>query len=611
MQAVILAAGMGKRLKQLTKNNTKCMVEVNGITLIERALRILDRKCLSRIVVVIGYEGQKLMSYINSLNINTPICFIDNKVYDKTNNIYSLALAREYLMLEDTLILESDLIFDEGVIDALLEDKRETLALVDKFESWMDGTCMVLDENDCICDFISGKYLKFSEKERYYKTVNIYKFSQHFSKNTYIPFLQAYEMAMGNNEYYESVIKLIAMLDTKEIRAKRLDGQTWYEIDDVQDLDIASSLFAEDAISKYKLVTSRYGGYWRYPKLLDFCYLVNPYYPSEKMIEEMKSDFETLLTQYPSGLEVNNLLASKNFSVNKDYIVVGNGAAELIQILMENMQGKAGFIRPTFEEYPNRYNKQKSVYMYADNEQFSYSADDIMAFFEENPVEVLILVNPDNPSGNYINMKEIRRLVIWCCERRVKLVIDESFVDFVDNGDSLEQLTLIENEILESYREGLFVIKSISKSYGIPGIRLGVLASADTGMIKTIKEKLPIWNINSFGEFYMQIAEKYQKEYKLAIGRIRQERKMFLSGLGQVSFIRAIPSQANYIMCELLGGIMSAELAGYLLERNILIKDLSGKINNGKQYIRLAVRKKEENQYLIQTLKCYMENRQA
>lgn len=611
MQAVILAAGMGKRLKQLTKNNTKCMVEVNGITLIERTLRILDRKCLSRIVVVIGYEGQKLMSYINDLNINTPVCFIDNKVYDKTNNIYSLALAREYLMLEDTLILESDLIFDEGVIDALLEDKRETLALVDKFESWMDGTCMVLDENDCICDFISGKYLKFSEKERYYKTVNIYKFSQHFSKNTYIPFLQAYEMAMGNNEYYESVIKLIAMLDTKEIRAKRLDGQTWYEIDDVQDLDIASSLFAEDAISKYKLVTSRYGGFWRYPKLLDFCYLVNPYYPSEKMIEEMKSDFDTLLTQYPSGMEVNNLLASKNFSVNKDYIVVGNGAAELIQVLMEHMQGKAGFVRPTFEEYPNRYNEQNSVYMYTDNEQFTYLADDIMTFFEENPVDVLVLVNPDNPSGNYINKEEIKRLVVWCCERKVKLVIDESFVDFVDNGDSLEQLTLIETDMLESYREGLFVIKSISKSYGIPGIRLGVLASADTRMIKTIKEKLPIWNINSFGEFYMQIAEKYQKEYKLAIDRIRQERKMFLSGLEQVPFIRAIPSQANYIMCELLSGIMSTELAGYLLERNILIKDLSNKINNGKQYIRLAVRKKEENQYLIQTLKYYMENRQA
>lgn len=609
MQAVILAAGMGKRLKQLTKNNTKCMVEVNGMTLIERTLRILDKKCLSRIVIVIGYEGQKLMSYIDSLNIRTSVRFIDNKVYNKTNNIYSLALAKDYLISEDTLILESDLIFDESVIDALLQDERETLALVDKFESWMDGTCMVLDEEDCICDFISGKYLKFSEKERYYKTVNIYKFSQHFSKNTYVPFLQAYEMAMGNNEYYESVIKLIAMLDTKEMRAKRLDGQTWYEIDDIQDLDIASSLFTEDSMSKYRSITRRYGGYWRYPKMLDFCYLVNPYYPPEKMIEEIKSNFETLLTQYPSGMEVNNLLASKNFSVNKDYIVVGNGAAELIQVLLESMQGKAGFVRPTFEEYPNRYNKDDSVYMYLDNEQFSYSVDNIIAFFDENPVDVLIIVNPDNPSGNYINMKEIKGLIAWCSQRGIKIIIDESFVDFVDNGDSLEQLTLIADDILETYKEGLFVIKSISKSYGIPGIRLGVLASADKKMIKQVKCRLPIWNINSFGEFYMQIAEKYKKSYKSAINIIRQERKIFMSELEQVPFIRLIPSQANYIMCELLEGVTSAELAGYLLESNILIKDLSQKLNNGKQYIRLAVRRREENQYLIQILNQYMESK--
>lgn len=609
MQAVILAAGMGKRLKQLTKNNTKCMVEVNGMTLIERTLRILDKKRLSRIVIVIGYEGQKLMSYIDSLNIRTSVRFIDNKVFIKTNNIYSLALAKDYLISEDTLILESDLIFDESVIDALLQDERETLALVDKFESWMDGTCMVLDEEDCICDFISGKYLKFSEKERYYKTVNIYKFSQHFSKNTYVPFLQAYEMAMGNNEYYESVIKLIAMLDTKEMRAKRLDGQTWYEIDDIQDLDIASSLFTEDSMSKYRSITRRYGGYWRYPKMLDFCYLVNPYYPPEKMIEEIKSNFETLLTQYPSGMEVNNLLASKNFSVNKDYIVVGNGAAELIQVLLESMQGKAGFVRPTFEEYPNRYNKDDSVYMYLDNEQFSYSVDNIIAFFDENPVDVLIIVNPDNPSGNYINMKEIKGLIAWCSQRGIKIIIDESFVDFVDNGDSLEQLTLIADDILETYKEGLFVIKSISKSYGIPGIRLGVLASADKKMIKQVKCRLPIWNINSFGEFYMQIAEKYKKSYKSAINIIRQERKIFMSELEQVPFIRVIPSQANYIMCELLEGVTSAELAGYLLESNILIKDLSQKLNNGKQYIRLAVRRREENQYLIQILNQYMESK--
>ena len=244
MQAIILAAGMGKRLKDLTQNNTKCMVKVNGVTLIERLLRILDRKQLSRIVLVVGYEGQKLIEFIQTLGIQTAIEYIDNPIYDKTNNIYSLALANEYLVSEDTLLFESDLIFEESLVDCLLEDERETLALVDKYESWMDGTCTVLDEEDCIVDFVPGKYLKFMDREQYYKTVNIYKFSKHFSKYTYMPFLDAYAKAMGNNEYYESVIKLIAMLETKEIRVKRLEGQKWYEIDDVQDLDIAESMFA-------------------------------------------------------------------------------------------------------------------------------------------------------------------------------------------------------------------------------------------------------------------------------------------------------------------------------------------------------------------------------
>lgn len=607
MQAVILAAGMGKRLKNLTRNNTKCMVEVNGVTLIERALRILDKKGLTKIVVVVGYEGKKLTEYIDSLNIGTPVHYIDNAVYHKTNNIYSLALAKDYLVSEDTMILESDLIFEEEVIDVLLQDERATLVLSDKFESWMDGTCMVLDDEDCICDFIPGKYLKFSEKEKYYKTVNIYKFSQHFSKNTYVPFLEAYETAMGNNEYYESVIKLIAMLDTKEIRAKRLDGQTWYEIDDIQDLDIASSLFAETDEKKYKAISQRYGGYWRYPKLLDFCYLVNPYYPPEKMTEEMKANFETLLTQYPSGMQVNSLIAAKNFGVNQDYIVIGNGAAELISALMESLTGKAGFIRPTFEEYPNRYAEENSVYMNAGDKEFSYCVDDIMEFFTQNPVEILTVINPDNPSGNYIAKSELERLIAWCRQRGMKLVIDESFVDFVDNGGTLEELTLISNEILETY-PGLYVIKSISKSYGIPGVRLGVLASADKEIIKMIKQCVSIWNINSFGEFYMQIAEKYQKDYVNAIAKIKEVRRKFVEELEKLPFVKALPSQANYIMCELLDGIKSDALAYDLLRKNILIKDLSSKIGNGKQYIRLAVRKKEENDYLLQCLASYYKN---
>jgi len=320
MQAIILAAGMGKRLKDLTQNNTKCMVKVNGITLIERLLRILDRKQLSQIVIVVGYEGQKLIDFIQTLKIKTAIKYVDNPIYDKTNNIYSLALANEYLINEDTLLFESDLIFEESLVDCLLEDERETLALVDKYESWMDGTCMVLDDGDNIVDFIPGKYLNFQEKDKYYKTVNIYKFSKHFSANTYVPFLEAYKKAMGVNEYYESVIKLIAMLDTQEIKAKRLQNQTWYEIDDVQDLNIAESLFPNSDSERYDLIMARFGGFWRYPQLVDFCYLVNPYFPPQKMQSEMMASFNPLLTQYPSGMGVNSLLASRNFGVKRERI---------------------------------------------------------------------------------------------------------------------------------------------------------------------------------------------------------------------------------------------------------------------------------------------------
>ena len=151
MQAIILAAGMGKRLKELTQDRTKCMVQVNGVALIDRMLHQIERRHLSRIVIVVGYEGEKLMEYIDTLGIRTPIVYVHNPIYDKTNNIYSLALAKDYLCQDDTLLFESDLIFEDSVIDQLLDDPRETLALVDKYESWMDGTCVKLGADVPYC----------------------------------------------------------------------------------------------------------------------------------------------------------------------------------------------------------------------------------------------------------------------------------------------------------------------------------------------------------------------------------------------------------------------------------------------------------------------------
>lgn len=598
MQAIILAAGMGKRLKELTKNNTKCMIKVNGVTLIDRMLHQIENHHLSRIIIVVGYEGQKLIDYIATLGIQTPIIYINNPVYDKTNNIYSLALAKEWLCKEDTLLFESDLIFEDEVLETLLSDSRDTLALVDKYESWMDGTCVKLAEDDSIEVFVPGSKFKFNEIKEYYKTVNIYKFSRDFSNRYYVPFLEAYQSALGENEYYEQVLRVITMLDKPVIKAKRLTGQRWYEIDDIQDLDIAESIFLPDDTERVKRLQSRYGGYWRYPKLLDFCYLVNPYYPPDKMKDEMRANFDTLLTSYPSGMRVNCLLAAKNFGVHADNIVVGNGAAELIKALMGLLKGKTGFIRPTFDEYPNRYNKEQIVNYIPYNRDYSYTADDIMQFFSGKEIRNIVIVNPDNPSGNYIAKADLIKLINWADRNNIKIIIDESFADFADE----ENNTLIEQNLL-SKNKHLYVMKSISKSYGVPGLRLGVLASGDTETISFLQKDVAIWNINSFAEFYMQIEEKYKKDYEQALIKLKSERKRFEKELAKIKGIRVIPSQANYIMVELEHSISTQELLKVLLVRhNLLIKELTTK-TNGRNYLRLAVRNTVENDMLIKAVK--------
>lgn len=598
MQAIILAAGMGKRLKELTQDRTKCMVQVNGVALIDRMLHQIESRHLSRIVIVVGYEGEKLMKYIDTLGIRTPIVYVQNPIYDKTNNIYSLALAKDYLCQDDTLLFESDLIFEDAVIDQLLDDPRETLALVDKYESWMDGTCVKLGPDDSIASFVPSKNFRFEEAHEYYKTVNIYKFGRHFSRTHYVPFLEAYSKALGNNEYYEQVLRVIAMLDDPEIRAKRLNGQLWYEIDDIQDLDIASSMFAQDPDLQVSLMQGRYGGYWRYPQLLDFCYLVNPYFPPQRLIDEIQANFTPLLTQYPSGMRVNALLAARNFAVHQQNILVGNGAAELIKALMARLEGATGFIRPTFEEYPNRYQDRPNVCFTPAGPDFRYTADDLMAFFGPQDIDNLVLINPDNPTGSYIPAPDVLRLADWAQEKGIRLILDESFADFADEADN----TFIRQDLLDRYRR-LYVVKSISKSYGVPGLRLGVLASGDQDLIAALKKDVAIWNINSFAEFYMQIEEKYKKDYARSLELIRAERARFRRELEKLPNLRVIPSQANYLMVELLGGLSARAITRDLLvNRCILVKDLSPKLG-GQQYLRLAVRDTRDNDRLLEALR--------
>lgn len=601
MQAIILAAGMGRRLGEYTKDNTKCMVPVNGTPLIDRLLTQLSHLQLSRVVIVVGYEGHKLIDHIEDIKpAGVNIEYVDNPIYDRTNNIYSLALAKDKMMEDDTLLLESDLIFDDRMFDLLLDNPFPNLALVAKYQSWMDGTMVRIDEDCNIVNFVPKAAFDYADREHYYKTVNIYKFSREFSTNKYVPFLEAYTKSVGNNEYYENVLRIISFLNSHDLKALPITNEKWYEIDDKQDLDIAEALFSDPEVLLKKYYT-RYGGFWRFPQMLDFCYLVNPYFRRSKIIDELEANFRTLLGEYPSGMKVNTLLASKCWGVREEYIIPGNGAAELIKVLMENLEGKVGVVRPTFEEYPNRLEQSRVVSFVPGNRDFRYGADDMMNFFADHPVETLLLINPDNPSGNFIAIDDVCRLAQWCEERSVRLIADESFVDF---SNDWQTSSLLSDDYLERYPH-MMVMKSISKSYGVPGLRLGILASADTALIATLKKQVSIWNINSFAEFFMQIFSKYESDYHRACAKFIEVRADFLAQLFEIPYLHVMPTQANFVLCEVQSPLTANDLALNLLkDHSILISACSAKKGIApNRYIRLAVRSKEDNDRLIEALK--------
>ena len=212
---------------------------------------------------------------------------------------------------------------------------------------------------------------------------------------------------------------------------------------------------------------------------------------------------------------------------------------------MSRLEGKMGVIYPTFEEYPNRVQPDMVVPFHTASRNFTYTADDLMEFFSGKDIGTLLLVNPGNPSGFFLPKGDVLRLCLWTKTRGIRLIVDESFVDF---SCGMPDNTLLKDGILEEYPH-LAVVKSISKSYGVPGLRLGILASADWELAAWIKKDVSIWNINSIAEFYMQIFGKYEQSYVRACNRFMKERDRFMQELSRVPFLNVFPSQANYFMC--------------------------------------------------------------
>ena len=320
------------------------------------------------------------------------------------------------------------------------------------------------------------------------------------------------------------------------------------------------------------------------------------------MLDKMNYFSHELMMNYPSGMKTQTINAGRLFNdTDEKYFLVGNGAAELINCLGKTFAGKMLISKTSFNEYYRCFDNVEFDVFDMKNNDYKFDLDLIYKKIDED--DIICIVNPDNPTGAFIEKEDIIKILDRAKELNKRVIFDESFIDFA-NKDI--RYTLIDNEVLDRY-PNLVVIKSISKSYGIPGLRLGVMATSDYELLADIKKKMAVWNINSYGEYFLQIDNLFKKDYVRACDQITDLRKGFTRDLRKIKNLKVYDSQANYVLCY-LNGIDSTDVAIELLDDDIFIKDLKTKSAfKDENYIRLAIRKEEENKKLCKSLKRIIE----
>jgi histidinol-phosphate/aromatic aminotransferase/cobyric acid decarboxylase-like protein/choline kinase len=588
MKAIILAAGYGNRMRPLTDAKHKTLLTVAGKTIIGRILDGLYDNGITDIVVVTGYRREELVDYLTQNYKHCFISYVHNERYRETNNIYSMALAFEQTTIDtDIVLIESDLIYEPAVIKRLLSSEHATVALVDKYASGMDGTVVMVEGGiitSVIPPHLQGNKFDFSDK---YKTLNIYKFSKDFCNSVFKNLLTYYAKAINDNCYYELILGILIYMQQETIYAEILQGEKWAEVDDPNDLHGAEFIFNNQ--KRGEILEEGFGGYWNYG-LLDFCFIRNMYFPNTAILSEIRNNLPKLLHNYGSRQELLNQKLAWLLLCNKDNLHALNGASQIYPLLTTWMEDKKALIpAPTFGEYSRVF---PNAHSYGD----VVGIDTVEVETKSVRNDVVVFVNPNNPTGTLIDTQWIFDFAAR--NEQKTIVVDESFIEFSGQASVLE---LLEKKPLTN----VIIIKSLSKSMGLPGMRLGYAYSCNPAFNEFVKKSLPIWNMNSIAEFFMEIVLKHRKSLSQSFLNTIRDRELFRTALSELSCVEEVyPSAANFLLIKMKPRAASQPLAEALLSRHsIYIKDISHKFPDGRSYLRLAVRLPHENAMLVKCLK--------
>ena len=331
--------------------------------------------------------------------------------------------------------------------------------------------------------------------------------------------------------------------------------------------------------------------------IIDFSANINPLGVSKKLKEEINNKFDQVL-HYPDlrYKELKNLIA-KHHEVKSEEIFLGNGAAEAIYALASALDSeKVLVLAPTFSEYEDAFaHKLTDIrYFKTESTDFSVNMDDLISAIKQENVDTVCLCNPNNPTGKLIEKTEMKRLLVYCGEHNLRLIVDEAFMDFLPKEESLT------SELAEN--QHLFIIRSLTKIFAIPGLRLGyLLTSNESVMIKLNQRAIP-WRINCFAEIAGKVSLEDEEYLKESLSFIETERKFLEENLKKISDITLFSSTVNFIFFNCS---KYSYLQKDLLEKGILIRDCSNYQGLSDYYFRIAVRSRVENEVLIKVFEEY------
>lgn len=342
---------------------------------------------------------------------------------------------------------------------------------------------------------------------------------------------------------------------------------------------------------------------------IDACFLSNPY-ATDLFMDRMKNDMfvgdqlKKYLELYPQQNKFVAKKISKYIGVPSENILVGNGAIELIEKFVGGMKGKIMMSLPTFSSY-YEFNSNNSEVVYSTEGLYSY--DSIVREYEKIKFDNLILVNPNNPTGHFIDQEEMLSIIEHFSHLN-SIIVDESFIHF-STKDDVNKVSI--SSMVNRY-PNVILIKSMSKDFGIAGIRCGyAIMSADT--VKQCLQKGFLWNSNGLSEYFVSLLEdeSFIQKYEKCRIKFLNEFGDFYSKLKTIPQVEVYPSKTNFFLIDLKTKKAFDFFCWMLVEKGIYIRSMDDKIGMGidtDTFVRIAGKTEEENNYIIQSIKEFYMN---